>query len=57
MNDSVTLKILWDQSVNYIKNFAKKSAVYLGFDLKIIAYMALPIYWLIIITATFLHLN
>ena len=57
MNDSVTLKILWDQSVNYIKNFVKKSAVYLGFDLKIIAYMALPIYWLIIITATFLHLN
>ncbi len=57
MNDSVTLKILWDQSVNYIKNFVKKLAVYLGFDLKIIAYMALPIYWLIIITATFLQLN
>jgi len=28
-----------------------------GLDLKILAYLALPIYWVIIITGTFLHLN
>ena len=55
MNDNVTLKNAWDQSVNYIKNFVKKSAVYLGFDLKIIAYMGLLIYWSAMLGATFLQ--
>ena len=53
MNDDVTPKNAWHQSVNYIKKFVNLYHKYLGLDLKIIVYMALPIYWAIIILATF----
>ena len=53
MNDNVTLKNAWHQSVNFtikLKNLYHK---YLGLDLKIIAYMALLIYWGAILSAPF----
>ena len=53
MNDSVTPKTLWAQSVNYIKNLKKILHLFHGFDLKILAYPVLLIYWATIILATF----
>ena len=53
MDDDVGSKTRWVQRLNYIKNFANLYRKYLGLDLKILAYMALPIYWAIIILATF----
>ena len=53
MHDNVTLKKLWDQSVNYTKNLRKILPIFRLLDLKIIAYLVLPIYWAIIILATF----
>ncbi len=53
MNDNVTPKNVWDQSVNYIKNLKKILHLFHGFDLKTLAFLALPIYWAIIILATF----
>ena len=55
MNDSVTPKKLWDQSVNYTKKLRKILAIYLGFDLKTQAFMVLLIYWAIILLAPFSH--
>ena len=53
MNDNVTLKKVWDQSVNSIKKLKNILRIFLLLDLKIVDYMVLPIYWLIIILATF----
>jgi len=41
MNDDVTPKNAWHQSVNYIKNLKKISLQYRGSDLKILAYPVL----------------
>ena len=53
MNDDVTPKNAWHQSVNYIKNLKKISLQYRGSDLKTLAYPVLLIYWAIIILGTF----
>ncbi len=42
MNDSVTPKKLWDQSVNYIKNLKKILPKLSGIDLKILALSGTP---------------
>ena len=47
----------WDQSVNYIKKLKILLVIFRLFDLKIIAYMGLLIYWATIILATFLLSN
>ena len=57
MNDDVTPKKLWDQSVNYINKLKKISPQLVGSDLKILAYPALLIYWVTMLMATFLQLN
>ena len=54
MNDNVTLKKVWDQSVNYIKKLRIILRIFRLLDWKIIAYTVLPIYWAIIILGTFL---
>jgi len=54
MNDNVTLKKLWDQSVNYTKKLRNILRIFRLLDLKIIAYTVLPIYWFIILMGTFL---
>ena len=53
MNDNVTLKNAWDQSVNYIKKLKNLLVIFRLFDLKIIAYMGLLIYWSAMLGATF----
>tara|TARA_R100000027_G_scaffold65290_1_gene59715 strand:- start:38 stop:205 length:168 start_codon:yes stop_codon:yes gene_type:complete len=53
MNDDVTPKKPWDQSVNYTKNLSFKLPKLSGIDLKILAYPVLLIYWATIILATF----
>jgi len=53
MNDNVTPKNAWHQSVNYIKNLKKTLPQLAGLDLKILAYPVLLIYWAIILLATF----
>jgi hypothetical protein len=53
MNDNVTLKNTWVQSVNFILKLKNLYHKYLGLDLKIIAYMALLIYWGAILSAPF----
>ena len=53
MNDSVTPKNLWDQSVNYIKKLKNILKIFPLFDLKIVAYMGLLIYWSVMILGTF----
>ena len=53
MNDSVTLKNAWHQSVNYIKKLKKILHLFLGFDLKTLALPVLLIYWATIILAPF----
>jgi hypothetical protein len=53
MNDNVTLKTAWAQRLNYIKNLKENYLKFPGFDLKIIAFLVLPIYWAIILLATF----
>jgi len=53
MHDNVTLKKLWDQSVNYIKKLKKIYLLFPGLDLKTIVFLVLPIYWAAIILATF----
>ena len=53
MNDDVTSKNAWDQSVNYIKNLREIVIKLVGLDLKILVYPALLIYWAIIILAPF----
>ena len=55
MNDNVTLKNAWDQSVNYIKKLKNLLVIFRLFDLKIIAYMGLLIYWSAMLGATFLQ--
>tara|TARA_Y100001937_G_scaffold20945_1_gene29449 strand:+ start:506 stop:673 length:168 start_codon:yes stop_codon:yes gene_type:complete len=55
MDDDVGSKNTWVQRLNFIKIFVNLYRKYLGLDLKILAYMALPIYWAIIILATFSH--
>ena len=55
MNDNVTPKNSWDQSVNYIKKLKNLSVIFRLFDLKIIAYMGLLIYWSAMLVATFLQ--
>jgi len=55
MNDNVTLKNAWDQSVNFIKRLKNLYLIFRGLDLKILLYPALLIYWGIIVTATFLQ--
>ena len=55
MNDDVTPKNTWDQSVNYIKKLKKVLVIFRLFDLKIIAYMGLLIYWSAMLGATFLQ--
>jgi|TARA_E500000318_G_scaffold12102_1_gene10975 hypothetical protein len=55
MNDDVTLKTAWAQRLNYTKKLRKILHLFPGFDLKIIAFSVLPIYWAIILLATFLH--
>ena len=54
MNDDVTPKNIWDQSVNYIKKLKKISPQLVGLDLKILVYPVLLIYWATIILAPFL---
>jgi len=53
MNDNVTLKKLWDLSVNSIKKLRIILSLFRLLDWKTIAYTVLPIYWLVIILATF----
>ena len=53
MDDDVVSKTVWVQRLNYIKNFVKLFQKFRGLDLKILAYTVLPIYWVIIILATF----
>ena len=55
MNDDVTPKNVWDQSVNYIKKLKNILKIFLLFDLKIVAYMGLLIYWSAMLGATFLQ--
>jgi len=57
MNDDVTLKNVWDQSVNYIKKLKNLLPIFPLLDLKILVYPVLLIYWSVMITATFLQLN
>ena len=52
-NTEVTLKTLWAQRLNYIKKLKEILHLFHGFDWKIIAYLALLIYWPIILLATF----
>ena len=53
MNDGVTPKNIWDQSVNYIKNLKRIATKLVGLDLKTLLYPVLLIYWAIIILGTF----
>ncbi len=53
MNDDVTLKTAWAQRLNYIKKLKKTLHLFLGFDSKTILFLVLPIYWAIIILASF----
>tara|TARA_R100001480_G_scaffold36327_3_gene48971 strand:+ start:667 stop:834 length:168 start_codon:yes stop_codon:yes gene_type:complete len=53
MNDDVTPKTSWLQSVNYIKNLRRILPQLAGSDLKILALPVLLIYWAIILLATF----
>jgi len=53
MNDSVTLKKVWDQSVNYMQKLKNLYHKFRGSDLKILVFPALLIYWAIIILAPF----
>ena len=53
LNTGVTLKNAWHQSVNFIKKLRERSVIFPLLDLKIIAYMALLIYWSAMILATF----
>jgi hypothetical protein len=53
MHDNVTLKNIWDQSVNCTKKLRKLLVIFRLLDWKIIAYTVLPIYWAIIILGTF----
>ena len=55
MHDSVTLKNLCRQSVNYIKKSKNLLVIFRLFDLRIIAYMGLLIYWSAMLGATFLQ--
>ena len=57
MNDDVTSKNAWDQSVNYIKNLKEVVTKLVGLDLKTLLYPALLIYWVTMLMATFLQLN
>tara|TARA_S200002703_G_scaffold14601_1_gene12540 strand:- start:92 stop:259 length:168 start_codon:yes stop_codon:yes gene_type:complete len=54
MDDDVTSKNAWDQSVNYIKNSKEIVTKLVGLDSKILLYPVLLIYWAIIILAPFL---
>jgi len=53
MHDNVTLKNIWDQSVNCIKKLRKLLLIFRLLDLRIPAYLALLIYWSVIILGTF----
>ena len=53
MNDDVTSKNAWDQSVNYIKNLREVVIKLVGLDLKTLLYPLLLIYCAIIILAPF----
>ena len=53
MNDDVTPKKTWLQSVNFIKKLKNILPTFPLLDLKIIAYMGLLIYWSTMIMATF----
>ena len=53
MNDDVTLKNAWHQSVNYIKKLKNFNLIFRGLDWRIIAYLGLLIYWPVILLATF----
>jgi len=55
MNDDVTSKTTWAQRLNFIKNLKEILSLFRLLELKILVYMALPIYWAIIILATFSH--
>jgi len=55
MNDNVTPKNAWHQSVNYIKNLSQKLPKLSGIDLKTLVYPVLLIYWAIILLGTFLQ--
>jgi len=55
MNDNVTLKNVWRQSVNFIKKSKEILPNFHSSDLKIIAYLGLLIYWSTMLTATFLQ--
>ena len=57
MNDDVTPKNVWDQSVNYNKKLKNLLPIFPLLDLKILVYPVLLIYWSVMITATFLQLN
>ena len=57
MDDDVTSKNAWDQSVNYIKNSKEIVTKLVGLDSKILVYPVLLIYWVTMLTATFLQLN
>ena len=53
MNDDVTPKNAWHQSVNFIKKLKNISVIFRLYDLKIVAYMGLLIYWSAMLLATF----
>ena len=55
MHEVVTSIKTWVQRQNYTKNFVKILKEFHGLDLKILAILALLIYWVIILAATFLQ--
>ncbi len=57
MNGIVTLINLWVQKLISIKMLRKILSVYRLFDLRIVAYLVLLIYWSIILLGTFVLSN
>ena len=53
MDDGVTPKNSWVQRLNFINKSKEILKNFLLFDLRIVAYLVLLIYWSIIITGTF----
>ena len=57
MNDDVTPKNVWDQSVNYIKKLKNLFTDFSLIRLENLTHPVLLIYWSVMITATFLQLK
>ena len=53
LNAVVTLKNIWAQRLNFIKMLSKILRAFPLFDLRILAYLVLLIYWSVILLGTF----